>query len=148
MATSLVWTTVCSSSQHRPFDLELPAILGLDQELLGAVQRAARDAADDDITLFVTSGWRSPDYQQQLLNEAVVQYGTLDEALRFVATPETSAHVTGRAVDVGPTEGAVWLGQQGARYGLCQTYANEIWHFELATVPGGECPPMRPDASS
>ena len=32
-------------------------------------------------------------------------------------------------------------------YGLCQIFANERWHFELATEPGGACPPMYPDSS-
>lgn len=69
------------------------------------------------------------------------------KARRFVAAPETSAHVTGRAVDIGPAAADSWLSRHGAGYGLCQMYANEMWHFELATVPGGECPAMLPDAS-
>jgi hypothetical protein len=48
-----------------------------------------------------------------------------------VATPETSVHVSGDAVDIGPTEGAAWLASYGADYGLCQIYDNEPWHFEL-----------------
>jgi len=50
-------------------------------------------------------------------------------------------------VDIGPTAADDWLIQHGADYGLCQTFANEIWHFELATVPGGRCPDMLPDSS-
>jgi hypothetical protein len=41
-----------------------------------------------------------------------------------------------------------WLSARGADYGLCQTYANEPWHFELATEPGGVCPEMKADAAS
>jgi hypothetical protein len=41
-----------------------------------------------------------------------------------------------------------WLSENGARYGLCQAYQNEDWHFELSTTPGGKCPPMARDASS
>jgi D-alanyl-D-alanine carboxypeptidase len=131
-----------------PFELDLPAIARLDADLLRAVQQAARDAAADGVPFFVTNGWRSPAYQQQLLDEAVADYGSLKEARRFVATPETSAHVTGQAVDIGPADADSWLSQHGSDYGLCQTYANEMWHFELATVPGGDCPTMLPDASS
>ena len=29
----------------------------------------------------------------------------------------------------------------------CQVFANERWHFELATTAGGRCPPMLPDNS-
>jgi D-alanyl-D-alanine carboxypeptidase len=55
--------------------------------------------------------------------------------------------VTGDAVDIGPTDADSWLQQHGDRYGLCQTYANEMWHFELATEPGGTCPPGKEDAA-
>jgi surface antigen len=131
-----------------PFDLSLPAISKLDPALLDAVQQAARDASEDGVNFVVTSGWRSPAYQQQLLDDAIVQYGSVEEARRYVATPQTSAHVTGHAVDIGPTDADSWLSQYGIDYGLCQTYANEMWHFELATTPGGDCPTMRSDASS
>jgi D-alanyl-D-alanine carboxypeptidase len=98
--------------------------------------------------VWVTSGRRSAAYQQELLDEAVRRYGSLSEALRYVATQETSAHVTGDAVDIGPTETADWMVRHGADHGLCQTYANEVWHVEPATVPGGTCPAPRPDAAS
>ena len=62
-------------------------------------------------------------------------------------TPERSTHVRGLAVDVGPTDAAYWLIQHGAEYGLCQIYANEIWHFERVVRPGGTCPPLLPDAT-
>jgi hypothetical protein len=58
-----------------------------------------------------------------------------------------SHHVTGHAVDIGPVDAASWLVQHGSDYGLCQVYANELWHFELVTTPGGQCRPLLPDAS-
>lgn len=131
-----------------PFDTSRPSIGRLDPELLDAVRAAARDARDDGVALVVTSGWRSRAHQQRLFDEAVSKYGGVEEALRWVSTPDTSAHVTGEAVDVGPTEAAAWLGEHGADYGLCQVFANESWHFELATTPGGRCPDMYPDSSS
>jgi LAS superfamily LD-carboxypeptidase LdcB len=83
-----------------------------------------------------------------LFDEAVVTYGGERQARRYVSTPELSHHVTGNAVDIGPTDADSWLSQHGTDYGLCQTYANEMWHFELATTPGGVCPEMRPDGSN
>ena len=53
-----------------------------------------------------------------------------------------------RPVDIGPTAAALWLRQHGNRYGLCQIYANEMWHYELATEPGGICPRPIADASA
>ena len=131
-----------------PFDTSRPTIRRLDPGLLAAVQDAARDAQDDGVTLVVNSGWRSRAHQQRLYDEAVAEYGSEEEARRYVSTPDTSRHVTGDAVDLGPAEGDEWLGEHGADYGLCQVFANEIWHYELATTPGGQCPEMLPDSSS
>ncbi|MGW4115668.1 M15 family metallopeptidase [Actinosynnema sp. NPDC004786] len=130
-----------------PFDSEHAAIRGLDPDLLAAVREAARDARAAGVELRVTSGWRSREYQQRLLDEAVAVHGSLAEARRLVSTPEKSAHVTGKAIDIGPTDAADWLVRHGADYGLCQTYANEMWHFELSTEPGGECPVPLSDAA-
>jgi D-alanyl-D-alanine carboxypeptidase len=130
-----------------PFDDTHPAIAGLRAGLRDALQDAARDAEAQGVEVWVTSGWRSAAYQQELLDQAVQRYGSLSEALRYVAAPDTSSHVTGDAVDLGPTEADDWMIRHGAEYGLCQTYANELWHFQLATEPGGSCPAPRPDAA-
>jgi len=113
------------------FDDETPGVANLDPALLGALRPAATDAADDGVEFFVDSGWRSPEYQKQLLHEAVSKYGSEAEAARWVATPNTSAHVSGDAVDIGPSDAAAWLSANGAEYGLCQIYGNEPWHYEL-----------------
>jgi zinc D-Ala-D-Ala carboxypeptidase len=129
-----------------PFDTRHAALRKMDPELLQAVQRAAEDARGKGVELKVTSGWRSKDYQQRLLDEGVEKYGSLAKARRFVNTPEKSAHVSGKAVDIGPTNAADWVIQHGSDYGLCQAYANEMWHFELLTTPGTDCPAPRGDA--
>ena len=127
-------------------DEEHPAVGRLDPDLLDALRRAATDAEADGVALRVNSGWRSPEYQQQLFQEAVMEYGSKKAAARWVATAETSAHVSGDAVDVGPSNAAGWLALRGAAYGLCQIYGNEPWHYELrpAAVDDG-CPPMYAD---
>jgi D-alanyl-D-alanine carboxypeptidase len=128
------------------FDDDFPAVANLDPPLLGALRQAATDAADDGVEFFVDSGWRSPEYQEQLLREAVSKYGSEEEAARWVATPNTSAHVSGDAVDVGPFDATAWLSERGADYGLCQIYGNEPWHYELRpeAIDHG-CPPMYAD---
>jgi D-alanyl-D-alanine carboxypeptidase len=128
------------------FDDEIPGVARLDPALLGAVRQAATDAADDGVEFFVTSGWRSPEYQEHLLHDAVSEYGSVAEAARWVATPNTSAHVSGDAVDIGPSDATAWLSAHGAAYGLCQIYGNEPWHYELRpdAIDSG-CPPMYAD---
>ncbi len=140
-------------AEHRgpPSEPDRSAVIGgelanLDSDLLGALRQAATDAAEGGIEFFVNSGWRSPEYQEQLFQEAVAEYGSEAEAARWVATAETSPHVSGDAVDVGPADAMAWLSEQGATYGLCQIYGNEPWHYELRpeAVDQG-CPPMYAD---
>jgi D-alanyl-D-alanine carboxypeptidase len=128
------------------FDNEIPGVTNLDPALLGAVRSAATDAADDGVEFYVDSGWRSPEYQNRLLREAISEYGSEEEAARWVATAETSAHVSGDAVDIGPRDATAWLSEHGAEYGLCQIYGNEPWHYELRpeAIDHG-CPPMYAD---
>jgi zinc D-Ala-D-Ala carboxypeptidase len=121
---------------------EIPGVANLDTDLVGALRRAATDAADEGVELFVDSGWRSPAYQDQLLREAVSEYGSEEEAARWVATAETSAHVSGDAVDIGHSDATAWLSAHGAEYGLCQIYGNEPWHYEFRPgAIGHGCPP-------
>ena len=128
------------------FDDELPGVANLDPDLLGALRQAATDAADDGVVFFVDSGWRSPEYQNELLREAVSEHGSEEEAARWVATAETSAHVSGDAVDIGPSDATAWLSAHGAEHGLCQIYGNEPWHYELRreAIDLG-CPPVYAD---
>ena len=128
------------------FDQDIPGVANLEPALLGALRQAATDAAGDGVELVVDSGWRSPEYQEHLLREAVSKYGSEAEAVQWVATPETSAHVSGDAVDIGPSDATAWLSDRGAAYGLCQVYGNEPWHYELRpeAIDHG-CPPMYAD---
>ncbi len=110
------------------------------------MRRAATDAADDGVEFYVDSGWRSPEHQERLLREAISKYGAEAAATRWVATPNTSAHVKGDAVDIGRSAAAAWLSEYGAAYGLCQIYGNEPWHYELRpeAIAHG-CPPTFAD---
>jgi D-alanyl-D-alanine carboxypeptidase len=128
------------------FENRYPGVANLDPDLLQALRRAATDAAGDGTVFYVNSGWRSPEYQNQLLREAVSEYGSEAEAARWVATADTSPHVSGDAVDIGHADATAWLSEHGGDYGLCQIYRNEPWHYELrpGAVKQG-CPPMYAD---
>jgi D-alanyl-D-alanine carboxypeptidase len=128
------------------FDDQYPGVANLDPDLLQALREAATNAADDGVKFYVNSGWRSPEYQNQLLREAVSEYGSEDEAARWVATADTSPHVSGDAVDIEHFDATAWLSEHGAEYGLCQIYINEPWHYELRpqAIDRG-CPPMYAD---
>lgn len=140
-------STSSTSAGSTTLDEGDPAVGRLDSDLLGALREAADSAAEDGVRIELTSGWRSRAEQERLYQQAVETYGP-EEAARRVARPGTSAHETGDAVDIGDTDAAAWLSRNGAVHGLCQTYANEPWHFELrpdALRVG--CPPMRANAA-
>ena len=124
-----------------------PGTAGLKTELAVAYTVAARDAHGAGVPLRINSGKRSRAEQAALWREGVATYGSAAAARRWVLPPNESTHVTGEAVDVAPRAGAAWLQRNGYRYGLCRSFDNEWWHFELSTFPGTGCPPRIPDAS-
>lgn len=69
----------------------------------------------------------------------IAAYGSFGAARQYVQTPEQSRHVLGQAVDIGGVDADYWLIANGARFGLCQIYANEPWHFELTADAMGNC---------
>ncbi|MFB9661241.1 D-alanyl-D-alanine carboxypeptidase family protein [Glycomyces mayteni] len=123
---------------------DAPAVANLDPDLLAALRRAAAAAAGEGVVFLVNGGWRSPAYQEELLSEAVAEHGSPEAAARWVSTPETSAHVAGRAIDLG-RDARAWLAVHGGAYGLHRVYRNEPWHFELWPWPGP--PPLYADPS-
>jgi hypothetical protein len=127
-------------------DVDLPAVANLDPRLRAALRRAEADAARAGIEIRVNSGWRSPAYQKRLLQQAVSRHGSREKAARWVAPAATSPHVSGDAVDIGPSRATAWLSRHGAAYGLCRIYRNEPWHFELRPEAAAHgCPAMYAD---
>ncbi|MFW0793250.1 M15 family metallopeptidase [Gordonia sp. CPCC 205515] len=124
-----------------------PGAQGLDPLLGTAYAQAAQSARAEGVPLRITSGKRSVAEQQHLWRQAIATYGSPGAARQWVLPPNESTHVTGRAIDVGPRDGALWLERNGFRWGLCRTFTNEWWHFEVVTVPGVRCPPMWPNAA-
>lgn len=124
---------------------EYPGVANLAPDLAAALRAAAAEAAGQGVEFHVNSGWRSREYQNRLLRAAVAKYGSPERAARWVATADTSAHVSGDAVDLG-SAAATWLSAHGAAYGLCQIYRNERWHYELRpeAIEHG-CPAMYAD---
>jgi hypothetical protein len=48
---------------------------------------------------------------------------------------------------MGP-DATAWLSEHGGKYGLCQVYGNEPWHYELRpkAIDRG-CPPLYADST-
>ena len=121
---------------------------GLEPAFRDAVRRALDAAAAAGVHLHVTSGYRTPEHQQEIFDAGLAKYGTAEAARSWVLPPEESEHVQGRAVDVGPAEAASWLEIHGPAYGLCRRYDNEPWHFELLAANGrSDCPARQATAA-
>ncbi|HEV7973884.1 D-alanyl-D-alanine carboxypeptidase family protein [Amycolatopsis sp.] len=88
----------------------------------------------------LTSGHRDAADQHELFTAEVARTGSKTAARQRVLPPEESRHVTGTALDVRPTEGALWLETHGDRYGLYRRYDNEWWHFEHCASPPARQP--------
>jgi LAS superfamily LD-carboxypeptidase LdcB len=93
--------------------------------------------------LLPVSGYRSPEEQEWLWQGALAKYGDPEVACIWVARPGTSAHQSGRAVDLHlgyPIESEYveelrrsavwrWLRAHAERFGF-YPYDVEPWHWE------------------
>ncbi|MFM1778799.1 MAG: hypothetical protein RL741_1417 [Actinomycetota bacterium] len=116
------------------------------------VARAAAQKKGYDIS--ITSGYRSLDRQSYLYQQALKKYGSKAEATKWVLPAEESNHPWGLAIDINygingtkARQSAIWLDQNGYKFGLCRRYQNEWWHFEPLVAPGTKCPNKEPNAS-
>lgn len=120
--------------------------------LLLARFRAARAvAAKSGVHLYITSGFRTMERQEQLFAAQVEKLGSKEKAGEWVLPGNLSHHPMGLALDInypGDRAGARWLEVNGASFGLCRAYKNEWWHFEGTTAPGRACPPPFSNAMS
>jgi len=80
----------------------------------------------------LTSGRRSTERQTQLWNAALMKYGSVAEARKWVAPPGHSKHETGMAADIswGSPEAQAWAHRVAREYGVWFPLGNEPWHAE------------------
>lgn len=107
--------------------------------------KLASGAAKDGVNIYLSSGYRSYDYQNTIYNNYVNEYGT-DTADTFSARPGHSEHQTGLAIDVNTiddsfagTPEAIWLAEHCWEYGFIIRYPQgkqaitgykyEPWHI-------------------
>lgn len=125
-----------------------PAIANLDPHFRKALRAAATHAKRDGVVFSISSGWRSPEYQEQLLQEYIARHGSEAEAAKWAAPADKSLHVLGEAVDLDSVKAEAWLSEHGADFGLCQVYESEPWHYELRPEAKDQgCPEMYADAT-
>jgi D-alanyl-D-alanine carboxypeptidase len=110
---------------------------------LAALTAAARAAGHADPLLLAVSGYRTAEEQAWLWEGALAKYGDPEVASQWVARPGTSAHQSGRAIDLhlgDPIESEYaprmrdtpayhWLVANAATFGF-YPYDVEPWHWE------------------
>lgn len=102
---------------------------GLNPEFLNSLQ-AMINASGGKI--YLVSGYRSEERQQQLWDAAVAKYGSPEAARKWVAPPGSSNHNFGLAADLG---GDLSLAHQLApQFGLSFRMQWEPWHIEPINV--------------
>ena len=117
---------------------------GLDQGFASALSNMFA-AAPPEIAqhLRITSGFRSPERQAQLWQDALQKYGSPEKARKWVAPPGRSNHNHGHAADLKYLDpsATTWAHENAGRYGLAFPLSNENWHIELAGRRGGKPDP-------
>ncbi|MDE5570117.1 MAG: D-alanyl-D-alanine carboxypeptidase family protein [Ruminococcus sp.] len=118
---------------------------GLTDETYTSFQELSAAALSDGLDIYISSGFRSYEYQNEIYNNYVEAYGQ-ETADTFSARPGHSEHQTGMAIDVNTiddsfagTPEAVWLEEHCIEYGFIIRYPKgkysitgyqyEPWHI-------------------
>jgi D-alanyl-D-alanine carboxypeptidase len=121
-----------------------PNLVGRMQQLTPAAaarwQQMVELAGDDGVRLLIVSGFRSFEYQAQLIRNKLGAGQTIEEILQVNAAPGFSQHHTGAAVDIA-TPGSrplteefadsnafAWLSDNALQFGFSMTYPPDNQH--------------------
>ena len=150
------------AERRLPFYEEATELVDVGPNLVGRMQRltpeAARSwgriveaAAGESVRLLIVSGFRSYDYQAELIRNKLTAGQPLADILKVSAAPGYSQHHTGRAVDIASpgsrplteefeqSEAYAWLQGNAKKFGFSMTYPRdnrygfifEPWHWSL-----------------
>lgn len=80
----------------------------------------------------IQSGFRSPERQAELYQQAIAKYGSPEAARKWVAPPGRSNHNHGGAADLsyGNDVAKKWVHDNAGAYGLGFRMGHEPWHIE------------------
>lgn len=151
-----------ASSRNPPAYAETDELVEVGPNLVGRMQRLTPVAAakwqqmveaasGDGIRLLIVSGFRSFDYQADLIRNKLNSGQNIDEILKVSAAPGHSQHHTGNAIDIATpgsrplteefetSEAFAWLTENAERFGFSMTYPKdnpygiiyEPWHWAL-----------------
>ena len=148
--------------RNLPHYEEATDLIEVGPNLVGRMQRLTPEAAakwqqmveaasKSGIRLLIVSGYRSFEYQAELIGKKITAGQSIEEILTVSAAPGYSQHHTGAAVDIATpgsrplteefetSDAYRWLSQYAAEYGFSMTYPRdnalgfifEPWHWAL-----------------
>ena len=141
LRSDMDWTPYAIGGATRP-----DSFTGMQPDMQSRLY-AFLQAADAELGpgLQVYSGYRSPELQGELYQNALAKYGSEAAARKWVAPPGKSRHNSGQAADlkfngvrldqVSP-EVQAWVRENAAKYGLDVPMEWEPWQVELAGARG------------
>ncbi len=143
-----------------PFYVESTDLVEVGENLVGRMQtltplvaeiwqRMVRAALGDGIQLLIVSGFRSFEYQAELIRRKLAKGELIDEILKVNAAPGFSQHHTGAAIDIASpgsrplteefelSPAFRWLAEHAETFGFSMTYPRdnafgfiyEPWHW-------------------
>lgn len=124
---------------------------GMNPDFLNALTTLVASAPPEiQQNLKIRSGFRSPERQKQLWEQALQKYGSPEKARKWVAPPGRSFHNHGTAADLKYLNDAAkaWVHQNAGQFGLAFPLANEPWHIELQGNRGGGRRPATVDGAA
>lgn len=113
---------------------------GMNPDFLNALTTLIASAPPEiQQNVRISSGFRSPERQKQLWEQALQKYGSPEKARKWVAPPGRSFHNHGTAADLKFLNDAAkaWVHQNAGQFGLAFPLSNEPWHIELQGNRGG-----------
>ncbi len=151
-----------------PYYAEATELVEVGPNLVGRMQRLAPDtaarwqrmveaASGDAVRLLIVSGYRSFEYQAQLIRNKLEAGQGIDEILEVNAAPGFSQHHTGGAVDIATpgsrplteefeeSDAFAWLEINADDFGFTMTYPRgnscgfiyEPWHWAVQIEESG-----------
>ncbi len=123
----------------------------LTPEAAAKWQQMVQAAAGKGVRLLIVSGFRSCEYQADLIRKKITAGQPIGEILKVSAAPGYSQHHTGKAVDIATpgsrplteefetSDAFEWLTRHAAKYGFSMSYPRdnafgfvfEPWHWSL-----------------
>ena len=127
-----------ASEGHSPIGMIAMPESGYEATGMYAPFQSAIDQmiADAPGKITVTSGYRTPERQEELWNEHAAKYPDPEVRDDYVARPGQSSHNYGLAADLSyaDEEALKWAHENAAKYGLNFRMGHEDWHIEPANI--------------